>query len=134
MNPFEFWQHATKEQQNGLILCCFVLSCGFGIMIGRASNIKISTQGIEIVQQAIANQKELEQSLLLIQLQQRQLELLEIRATDIQKKHNVGGRFLEDVERAKELLPSEAIEEIEATIEQSESVLEPERTDNTTEN
>lgn len=85
-----------------------------------------SSQGLELTKTAIANQKELESALLLIEIQRSQISSFKKRAIEINERTNVGGLLAQDLTLAEENFDPSSIEKIEQTIERSQAVLEQE--------
>ncbi|MGL5924061.1 hypothetical protein [Chroococcidiopsis sp.] len=91
-----------------------------------STRFSVSGAGLEITKTAIANQAELEQALLLIELQRQHITEIKARAIAINKRTNVGGLLVEDLSKAEAISPPESVKEIEETIERSQTVLDEE--------
>lgn len=121
-----FWADCSDYQRSLLVSSVFVLSLSVAWSISISSKVSISSQGLEVTKTAIANQKELESALLLIQIQQQQISSFKERAIEINQRTNVGGLLAQDLTKAEENFNPKSIEKIEQTIEQSQAVLEQE--------
>lgn len=122
----KFWADCSDYQRSLLVSSVFVLSLSIAWSISISSKVSISSQGLEVTKTAIANQKELESALLLIQIQQQQISSFKERAIEINQRTNVGGLLAQDLTKAEENFNPKSIEKIEQTIEQSQAVLEQE--------
>lgn len=120
-----FWANLIRDEGNTIIFCVIVISTALTIITTQDNSVQISTQGIEITKAAIANQAQLEQALLLIELQQQQIAEIKAKAIAINQRTNVGGLLVEDLAKAEAIFPASYVNDIEQTIEQSESVLNP---------
>jgi hypothetical protein len=121
-----FWDKCDDYQRSILVSSVFVLSLSIGWSISISSKVSISSQGLEVTKTAIANQKELESALLLIQIQQQQISSFKERAIEINQRTKVGGLLAQDLTKAEENFNPKSIEKIEQTIEQSQAVLDQE--------
>lgn len=121
-----FWASCDDYQRSILVSSVFVLSLSVAWSISLSSKVSISSQGLELTKTAIANQKELESALLLIEIQQQQISSFKQRAIEINERTNVGGLLAEDLTKAEENFNPEKIEQIEQTIERSQAVLDQE--------
>jgi hypothetical protein len=101
-----------------------ILSICIGVAIAGSDKVAVNGDGLAITKTAIANQAELEKALLIIELQQQQISEIKSRAISINERTNVGGLLVEDLTKAEAISPPESVEQIEATIERSRSVLD----------
>lgn len=121
-----FWSKCDDYQRSILVSSVFVLSMAIACSIFTSNKLSISSQGLEVTKTAIANQKELESALLLIEIQQQQISSFKERAIEINQRTNVGGLLAQDLTKAEENFNPEKIEQIEQTIERSQAVLDRE--------
>jgi len=121
-----FWADCSDYQRSLLVSSVFVLSLSVAWSISLSSKVSISSQGLELTKTAIANQKELESALLLIEIQRQQISSFKERAVEINQRTNVGGLLAQDLTRAEENFDPSSIEKIEQTIERSQAVLDRE--------
>jgi hypothetical protein len=122
----KFWSQLDNYQQTLLVSSVFVLSMAIASSIFTSNKLSISSQGLEVTKTAIANQKELESALLLIEIQQSQISSFKERAIEINERTKVGGLLAQDLTKAEENFNPESIEKIEQTIERSQAVLDQE--------
>ncbi|MEY2833392.1 MAG: hypothetical protein RLZZ574_2651 [Cyanobacteriota bacterium] len=120
----KFWADCDDYQRSILVSSVFVLSIAIACSIFNSNELSISSQGLEVTKTAIANQKELESALLLIQIQQSQISSFKERAIEINERTKVGGLLAQDLTKAEENFNPKSIEQIEQTIERSQAVLD----------
>lgn len=118
-----FWASLIRDEGNTIICCVLVISTALAIITTQDNSVQISTQGIEITKTAIANQAQLEQALLLIELQQQQIAEIKAKAIAINQRTQIGGALVTDLAKAEAIFLPSYVNDIEQTIEQSESVL-----------
>jgi hypothetical protein len=121
-----FWSQLDDYQQTLLISSVFVVSLAVACSIFTSNKLSISSQGLSVTKTAIANQKELESALLLIEIQQQQISSFKERAIEINERTNVGGLLAQDLILAEENFDPSSIDKIEQTIERSQAVLDQE--------
>jgi hypothetical protein len=102
----KIWLNCSQFQRSALTASVLILSISIGM--------------------AIANQAQLEQALLLIELQRQQITEIKQRAIAINQRTNVGGLLVEDLKAAEANISPESVEKIEQTIERSQAVLDSE--------
>jgi hypothetical protein len=122
----KFWLNCSEYQKSALASSCLILSIFIGVAIVGSDNIALNRDGLAITKTAIANQAQLEQALLLLELQQQQITEVKEKAIAINQRTKVGGRLVEDLSKVEAILPPTAVEEIEGTIERSQAVLDEE--------
>lgn len=120
-----FWANLIKDEGNTIICCVVVVATCLAWITAQNNHVKISSEGIEVTKTAIANQAQLEQALLLIELQQQEIAEIKAKAIAINKRTNVGGALVNDLAKVEAILPPSYVNELEQTIEQSESILYP---------
>jgi hypothetical protein len=120
----KIWSNCSEYQKSALTSSCLILSIFIGVAIVGSDNIALNGDGLAITKTAIANQAQLEQALLLLELQQQQITEVKAKAIAINERTKVGGRLVEDLSKVEAILPPTAVEEIEGTIERSRSILD----------
>jgi hypothetical protein len=120
----KIWLNCSEYQKSALTSSVLILSIFIGVAIAGSDKVAVNGDGLAITKTAIANQAELEKALLIIELQQQQISEIKSRAISINERTNVGGLLVEDLTKAEAISPPESVEQIEATIERSRSVLD----------
>lgn len=122
----KIWLSCSEYQRSAFTSSVLILSIFTGVAVATSSRFSVSGAGLEITKTAIANQAQLEQALLLIELQRQQISEIKARAIAIKARTNVGGLLVEDLINAEAISPPESVEKIEETIERSRIVLDEE--------
>jgi hypothetical protein len=122
----EIWESCSEYQRSALASSVLILSTFIGVAIVSSDRLSVNGNGLEITKTAIANQAQLEQALLLLELQRQQISEIKARAIAINERTNIGGLLVEDLTKAEAISPPESVEKIEQTIERSQLVLDQE--------
>lgn len=122
----KIWLNCSEYQRSALTSSVLILSIFIGVAIAGGDTVAVNGDGLAITKTAIANQAQLEQALLLIELQQQQIAEIKARAIAINQRTNVGGMLVEDLAKAEKTFPPNLVGEIEQTIERSRTVLDEE--------
>jgi hypothetical protein len=122
----KIWLNCSEYQKSALCSSVLILSIFIGVAIVGSDKVALNRDGLAITKTAIANQAQLEQALLLLELQQQQITEVKAKAIAINQRTKVGGRLVEDLSKVEAILPPTAVEEIEGTIERSQAVLDEE--------
>jgi hypothetical protein len=122
----KIWLNCSEYQRSALTSSVLILSIFIGVAISGGDTVAVNGDGLAITKTAIANQAQLEQALLLIELQQQQIAEIKARAIAINQRTNVGGMLVEDLAKAEKTFPPNLVGEIEQTIERSRTVLDEE--------
>jgi hypothetical protein len=122
----EIWESCSEYQRSALASSVLILSIFIGSAVATSSRLTVNGDGLEITKTAIANQAQLEQALLLIELQRQQISETKARAIEINERTNIGGLLVEDLTKAEAISPPESVAKIEQTIERSQLVLDQE--------
>jgi hypothetical protein len=122
----KIWLNCSEFQKSALTSSVLILSIFIGVAIVGSDKVALNRDGLAITKTAIANQAQLEQALLLLELQQQQITEVKQKAIAINERTKVGGRLVEDLSKVEAILPPTAVEEIEGTIERSRSILDEE--------
>ena len=100
------------------------LAIGFALAISFSKKVNLGHDWLLIERQAWVNQEKLEDSLLLIQIQQAAIEGLKEDAKQFSTQHRAGKQLLEQVNHAAEVIPQQQIEELAETVGESKLLLE----------
>jgi hypothetical protein len=122
----KIWLSCSEYQRSALTSSLLCLSIFIGVAIVESDYFALNSNGLEITKTAIANQAQLEQALLLIELQRQQISETKARAIEINERTNIGGLLVEDLTKAEAISPPESVAKIEQTIERSQLVLDQE--------
>lgn len=99
------------------------LAIGLSLAITFSKKVNLGHDWLLIEKQAWVNQEKLEDSLLLIQIQQAAIEGLKKDAEKF-SKHRAGRQLLKQVNHAAEVIPQQQIEELAETVDESKLLLE----------
>jgi hypothetical protein len=122
----KIWLNCSEYQKSALTSSVLILSIFIGVAVASSDQVAVNGNGLAITKTAIANQAQLEQALLLIELQRQQIVEIKARAIAINQRTNVGGMLVEDLAKAEKTFPPNLVGEIEQTIERSRTVLDEE--------
>lgn len=130
----QFLANIPEPLQKGIALSLVCLSIGGSVTLARSSGIQVSKEEIKIERQAVRNQNELEKALLVITAQEQTIERTKTELNKISRKDNSAKRIVQDIKIAEESIPKLEIREIEQTISDSKSLLNPDSKDLESEN
>jgi hypothetical protein len=122
----KIWLNCSEFQRSALTASVLILSISIGMAIAYSDTVAVNGDGLAITKTAIANQAQLEQALLLLELHKQEISEIKQRAIAIQQRTNVGGLLVEDLTKAEANISPESVEKIEQTIERSRIVLDSE--------
>jgi hypothetical protein len=122
----KIWLNCSEYQKSMLTSSVLTLTIFIGVAVASSDQVAVNGNGLAITKTAIANQAQLEQALLLIELQRQQIVEIKARAIAINQRTNVGGLLIEDLAKAEANISPESVEKIEQTIERSRTVLDEE--------
>lgn len=123
----KFWGLCSEYQKSMLLLIVLIFMVYVGQAIQDSSKVSLNSNGFEITKTAIANQVQLQQALQIIKFQQQEISEIKDKAIAINERTGVGGKLVKDLDNLEAKFPPDYAKELEQTIEQSESVLNPDR-------
>lgn len=107
------------------------LGMGFASLIANSDSVVVGENLIQIERQAISNQKDLERSLLIIEIQKAVIKELKEDTEDFSRRYEAGEELAEQAEAADRVIPESQIEELKESIGESRMVLEQRTTSKT---
>ncbi|MEM7592646.1 MAG: hypothetical protein AAF383_14185 [Cyanobacteria bacterium P01_A01_bin.83] len=123
-NHQRFWNATPKIVDIAIAGVLISLGAGLGWAIAKSQKVEVTQQGILIEQQAIANHKDLERSLLMNKIQQGLIERYEADAKEFARRYEAGAELAEQAQFAAKVIPPQQIEELENNVRESQQVLD----------
>ena len=107
-----------------IALTLFSLGLGFALAIALSKKVNLGHDWLQIERQAIANQKDLEQALTIIKIQEGIIDRHEQYTREFSRRYQAGKGLLEQAEFAAEVIPDSQISELEDRLGESKLLLE----------
>ena len=120
----EFFNSTPKVIDVAIALTLFSLGLGFSLAIALSKKVNLGHDWLQIERQAIANQKDLEQALTIIKIQEGIIDRHEEYTREFSRRYQAGEGLLEQAEFAAEVIPDDQINELEERLGESKLLLE----------
>lgn len=118
-----FFDKAPPIVIKSLALALIFSSLGFSFLLGRSHSFSVSRNGIQVERQAVKNQMNLQEALILIEVQKNQLDRYEKKINSFTTQTKKGKELVSDVKLIQETIPDSKIQEFTQTIEESNELL-----------
>ena len=119
----EFFNSTPKVIDVAIALTLFSLGLGFALAIALSKKVNLGHDWLQIERQAIANQKDLEQALTIIKIQEGIIDRHEEYTREFSRRYKAGEQLLEQAEFAAEVIPDDQINELESRLGESKLLL-----------
>ena len=120
----QFFKATPQIINTAIAFTLIFVGSGIGFAVGKSNRVEFSEAGLLIEQQAIANHKDLERSLLIIKIQQGLIERQEANLLDFSQKYVAGEELAQQAKFAAEVIPPQQIEQLENRINESQKLLD----------
>ncbi|MEM9510676.1 MAG: hypothetical protein AAGA16_23830 [Cyanobacteria bacterium P01_E01_bin.35] len=123
INFAKFWKGTPQVIDIAIAMALVFLGMGVGKAISTSDKVELSPQGFLVEQQAIASQKDLERSLLIIRIQQGLIQRYESDTKEFSRRYKAGEELAEQAQFAADVIPEHQIEELEERVQESKVFL-----------